>query len=124
MEVRVRCQEARLQALRCGFAEAESALRCAAEAAFTKELRYPETFQFKIQRMHRQQAAGLLGATNNPKCSAEGKHLARQKLIAAASKNGISKHCIAGLIGATTNPSLTWMKQREARLSVLNVIAD
>jgi hypothetical protein len=101
-----------------------SASHFAAEAAFiTKELRSPETFQFKIQRMHRQQAAGLLGATNNPKCSAQGKHLARQKLIAAASKNGITKHRIAGLIGATTNPSLTWMQQHEARVSVLNIIA-
>jgi hypothetical protein len=89
----------------------------------SKELQYPEPFQSKIQRMHRQQAVGLLGGTNNPKCSAQGKHLARQKLIAAASKNGISKHRIAGLIGATTNPSSTWMQQHEARVSVLNIIA-
>jgi hypothetical protein len=90
----------------------------------TKELRHPEIFQHKAQIMHRQQAVGLLGASNNPKCSAEGKHLARQKLIAAASKNGISKHRIAGLIGATTNPSLTCMEQHKARVSVLNIFDD
>ena len=73
--------------------------------------------------MNRNQAAGHLGAANNPTVSAEAKHYSRQQLISAAQKaSGISKPKIAGLIGATTNPQLSQQSQHEARKSVMDAV--
>ena len=73
--------------------------------------------------MNRNQAAGHLGAANNPTVSAEAKHYSRQQLMSAAQQSsGISKQRIAGLIGATTNPQLSQQSQHEARKCVLEAV--
>jgi hypothetical protein len=73
--------------------------------------------------MNRNQAAGHLGAANNPTVSAEAKHYSRQQLISAGHKSsGISKQKIAGWIGATTNPQLSQQSQHEARKAVMDAV--
>ena len=74
--------------------------------------------------MNRNQAAGHLGAANNPTVSAEAKHYSRQQLISAGhqSSSGISKQKIAGMIGATTNPQLSQQSKHEARKFVMDAV--
>jgi hypothetical protein len=55
--------------------------------------------------LNRNQAAGHLGAANNPTISAEARHSSHQQLMIVAQKaSGISQPKIAELIGATRNP--------------------
>ena len=74
-------------------------------------------------KMNRNQAAGHLGAANNPAVSARAKHYSRKQLMSAAHiSSGISKQKIAGLIGATTNPQLSQQSKYEARKSVMDAV--
>jgi hypothetical protein len=73
--------------------------------------------------MNRNQAAGHLGAANNPTVGAQAKHSSRQQLMVDAQKSsGVSQPKIAGLIGATTNPQLTQQTKHEARKSVMDAV--
>jgi hypothetical protein len=73
--------------------------------------------------MNRNQAAGHLGAANNPTISTEARHSSRQQLMIDAQKaTDFSQPKIAGLIGATTNPQLTQQSKHEARKSVMDAV--